>query len=181
MSIIGLWLPILVSAAIVFVASAAVWMVLPWHKSDFSRTGDEAAVRGALKGSAPGVYMLPFCTDPKEMQKSDVKQKYIDGPLGYITIVPNGVPQMGTKLILSFVYYIVVGGICAYVVSRTLAPAASYLAVFRISGTVAFIAYGIAYVQDSIWFGRPWSLTAKGLVDALIYALLTGGVFGWLA
>ena len=50
-----------------------------------------------------------------------------------------------------------------------------------IAGAVAFVAYGIAYIQDSIWFGRPWPITARYIFDALIYGLLTGGTFGWLA
>jgi hypothetical protein len=58
---------------------------------------------------------------------------------------------------------------------------ADYLEIFRITCTVAWAAYGIAFIQDSIWFGRPWSTTIKNLLDALIYGLLTGGVFGWLA
>jgi hypothetical protein len=180
MSIISLWLPILVSAIFVFIASAAVWMAMPWHKSDFRKTGDENAARAALKGAAPGQYMLPYCVDPKGLEDSGMKQKFIDGPIAYITVVPNGLPQMGSKLLLSFLYYIGVGILCAYFVTRTVAVDADYLAVYRVAGTVAWIAYGIAYVQDSIWFGRPWSLTLKGMFDALIYALLTGGVFGWL-
>ena len=78
------------------------------------------------------------------------------------------------------VYFIVVGIVCAYFVSRTLAPDADYLAVFRVAGTVAFIANSFAVVPESIWFGRPWSITIKTFIDALIYSLLTGGVFGWL-
>jgi len=181
MSIIGLWLPILVSSVIVFIASAAVWMALPWHKSDFRKTGDEDAVREALKGSAPGQYMLPYCIDPKALEAPEMKKKFVDGPQAYITVVANGVPQMGPKLTLVFLYYIFVGVLCAYFVSRTTTANADYLAVFRVAGTVAWMAHGIAFVQDSIWFGRPWSLTAKSLLDALIYGLLTGGVFGWLA
>lgn len=180
MGIVELWIPILVSAIVVFVMSALVWIVLPWHKSDFSKTADEEAVRGALKGASPGLYMVPYCTDPAELKNEAVAQKYIEGPQAYITVIPNGLPQMGGKLVLSFLYYILVGILCAYFVTRTRAPDASYLEVFRIAGTTAFIAYGIAYIQDSVWFGRPWSLTAKNLVDALLYALLTGGVFGWL-
>ena len=180
MSIISLWLPILVSAIFVFIASALVWMAMPWHKKDFQKAGDEDAVRAALKGSAPGQYMLPYCVDPKALEDPQMKQKFIDGPLAYISVVPNGVPQMGSKLLFSFIYYLGVGVLCAYFVTRTLAGDADYLTVFRVAGTVAWVAYGVAYVQDSVWFGRPWPLTLKGLFDALIYALLTGGVFGWL-
>ena len=37
-----------------------------------------------------------------------------------------------------------------------------------------------ALYTTRIWFGRPWSGVFKGFGDALIYALLTGGAFGWL-
>jgi hypothetical protein len=34
--------------------------------------------------------------------------------------------------------------------------------------------------QQSIWYSRPWSTTAKHTLDGLIYGCLTGGTFGWL-
>lgn len=181
MGILELWVPILVSSLVVFVMSALVWTVLPWHKSDFKKTADEEAVRAALKGLAPGFYLLPYHTDPAELKNETVARKYIDGPQGYVTIVPNGLPNMAPKLVMSFVYNVLVGILCAYFVSRTIGPQASYLDVFRIAGTTAFVAYGVAYIQDSIWFGKPWAITVKNLFDGLLYGLLTGGVFGWLA
>ncbi len=179
MTIISLWMPILVSAAVVWIASALVWMVLPWHKTDWTAPADEDGLRQALKGATPGLYMLPYCVDPKALNDEAMKKKFIDGPLAYITVIPNGLPKMGPKLGMTFLFYLLVGIIAAYFVSRTVG-AGDYLEVFRIAGTTAFVAYGIAYFQESIWFGRPWSLTAKSLLDALIYGLLTGGVFGWL-
>ena len=181
MSIAALWLPILVSAVLVFVVSAIVWMVMPWHKSDFNECRDEEGVRAALRGLTPGYYLLPYVVDQGEFKKPEVQQKFIDGPLAYITVIPNGLPSMGPKLVMSFLYYLFVGVICAYFVSRTATPEANYLSIFRIAGSVAFVSYGIAYFQDSIWFGRPWSVTAKNVLDALIYGLVTGGAFGWLA
>lgn len=180
MSIIGLWQPILVSAVVVFVASSVIWMVLKWHNSDYRKTDNEEAVRDALKGTEPGFYILPHCLDPGDFKDPDVQQKFKEGPLGYITIVPSGLPKMGGKLVSIFVYFVFVGVLCAYVVSRTLGADADYLSVFRVAGTVAFLANGIALIPESIWFGRPWSMTVKNLLDALIYGLLTGGVFGWL-
>ncbi len=180
MDILSLWLPIVASAAIVWIGSAIVWMVMPWHKSDFRKIDNEEGARAALKGLSPGFYMLPYCMDPREMEKPEVRQKYEEGPLAYVTVAPTGVPKMGGKLVLSFVYNLVVGILCAYMVSRTVSNPGDYLAVFRIAGTVAFVAYGFAYIQDSIWFERPWSITAKNFLDALIYGLLTGGTFGWL-
>jgi hypothetical protein len=83
-------------------------------------------------------------------------------------------------LIQSIIFYLVVSYIIAYLASRTLAPGTPYLQVFRVTGTAGWLAYGFATVSDSIWFGRPWSSTFKGLVDALIYGCLTAGMFGWL-
>jgi hypothetical protein len=156
-------------------------MVMPWHKSDFLKIPDEERARAALKGLAVGYYMMPYCKSPADLKDEAMRQKFIDGPLAYIVVAPTGLNSMTPKLVLSFLFYVVVGVICAYVVSRTLAPGTEYLQVFRIAGTTAFIAYGLAYVQESIWFSRPWSITIKNLGDALLYGLLTGGTFGWLA
>ena len=180
MTILSLWQPILVSAVLAFIAGAVIWMVMPWHRSDWSKTEDEEAVREALKSTAPGMYTLPNCK-PDQFKDPEMQQKFKDGPQAYITVLPNGLPKMGGKLLMMFLYNLLVAVLCAYVVSRTLAPGTQYLEVFRVSGTVAFIAYGVAYVQESIWFGRSWSLTAKTFLDALIYSVLTGGAFGWLA
>ena len=179
MTIMTLWLPVLVSAVVVFIAGAVIWMVMPWHRSDWGKTEEEEDVRAALKTTGPGMYTLPNCP-PDQFKDPAMQKKFIDGPQAYITVLPNGVPKMGGKLLMMFLYNLLVAVLCAYVVSRTLAPGTEYLTMFRVAGTVAFIAYGVAYIQESIWFGRSWSLTAKTFLDALIYALLTGGVFGWL-
>jgi hypothetical protein len=34
--------------------------------------------------------------------------------------------------------------------------------------------------EISIWYRRQWGTTLRSNIDALIYALLTGGTFGWL-
>lgn len=181
MTILSLWLPIIVSAAVVFVAGAAIWMALPWHKQDWSETSDEEAVRAALKGTRPGMYTVPNVKNPADFKRPEVQQKFIEGPQAFIIVVPSGLPKMGGKLAMMFCYNLVVAIVCAYLVSRTLPVGAAYLDVFRVSGTVAFIAYGMAYVQETIWFGRKWSATLTTFLDALIYALLTGGIFSWLA
>ena len=180
MSIADLWLPILVSAVIVWIASALIWTVLPWHKSDYAKTSDEEGVRAALRGLAPGFYNVPHVTDMKDLKKPEVEQKFTDGPLAFVTVLPNGMPNMPRNMGLQFVYFIFVGILCAYFVSRTTGADATYLEIFRIAGTVAWIANGVGAIPDSIWFGRPWSHTAKTLMDGLIYGLLTGGAFGWL-
>ncbi|ANO51388.1 hypothetical protein [Woeseia oceani] len=181
MGIMSLWMPIIASAVLVWIVSAIVWMVMPWHKKDWSAVPNESGARAALKGLASGMYMLPYCTDPKQLDDPEVRKKYEEGPIAWITVAPNGLPKMGGKLLLSFVFYLLVGVVCAYILTRTGTALDDYLQVFRVAGTIAFISYSFAYVQESTWFQRPWSVTARNFLDALIYALLTGGVFGWLA
>ncbi len=180
MSILDLWLPILVATLVCFFMSSAIWVVFKWHNSDYNKTDREDDVRAALKGAKPGFYMLPHCVDHAEMAKSEVQQQFSDGPVAYITVAPNGMPSMGPKMISMIIYFAMVSVFCAYMLSRTMAADADYLAVFRITGSIAFFANGIAVIPESIWFSRPWSMTIKNLIDALIYGLLTGGIFGWL-
>ncbi len=181
MSIPELWLPILVSTVVAWIASALVWTVLPWHKGDFAQATDEEGVRAALKGLKPGLYNIPHCKDQKALQDPEMQQKFADGPLAFVTVLPNGMPPMGRNMAMMIGYFLFVGLLCAYFVGRTTGLDSTYLEIFRIAGTGAWVANWVALVPDSVWFGRPWSSIGKSMLDALIYGLLTGGVFGWLA
>jgi len=52
-SITALWLPILLSAVIVFVASSIIHMLLPIHKSDYRKLPDEEKVMDATPFAPP--------------------------------------------------------------------------------------------------------------------------------
>jgi hypothetical protein len=47
-------------------------------------------------------------------------------------------------------------------------------------GATGFLAYGLGTIPESIWMGKPWKVTWKGVLDGLVYALVTAGTFGWL-
>lgn len=181
MGILDLWQAILAAAVLMFVASSVIWMFVRWHNSDYRQIRDEDALRSALNAVEPGFYLLPYCMDPAEFKRPEVRQKFEHGPIAYITVTPHGVPRMGPRLVAMFLFFLLVASISAYFVSTALAPDAPYLEVFRIAGTAAFVANGIAVIPESIWYGRPWRMTVKYLLDALIYGMLTGGAFGWLA
>jgi hypothetical protein len=180
-TISALWLPILLSAVVVWILSAVFWMVSPHHKKDFQKLPGEDAVLNALRSNplSPGQYWIPYA-DPPEMKDPAVIEKYEQGPVGILTVMKSGVPAMGKNVALSLVYYVIVGVFVAYVTSRHLGAGAEYIAAFRLASVVAFLAYGMGVVPDAIWFGRPWSSSLKVLFDALVYGLFTGGVFGWL-
>ncbi|MDP1832247.1 MAG: hypothetical protein Q8K67_09325 [Geothrix sp.] len=181
-SLAQLWIPILLSAVCVFAASSLIHMVLKWHASDYRALSNEDEVRAAIrKGTpAPGQYVLPHCADMKDMAKPGMQQKYKDGPVGFLMLSPSGAPNMGKALGQWFLYSVVVAFMAAYVASRTLGPGTHYLQVFRVVGAVSFLTYGFGSIPMGIWAGKPWGSVIKDLADALIYGLLSAGVFGWL-
>lgn len=177
-----LWAAILVASVLCWIASALIWTILPWHKNDFARLPDEESALASLRpqGLEPGQYHFPHLASPNDAKDPAVREKLETGPAGFITVLPRGVPNMGKQMFLSFLFNVFVSAAAAYVATRTLSAGADYLQVFRVTGTVAWLTYGIGVVQDVIWFGRPGSNAVKHIGDALIYGLLTGGAFGWL-
>jgi hypothetical protein len=177
----ALLLPILLSAVIVFVASSLIHMVLPYHRSDYRQLPDEDKLLAALRpaGLKPGLYHFPFCTH-KDMKSPAMQEKYKQGPVGLLTVFPSAPPAMPKFLGLWFVYCLLIGLFVAYLTGRTVKSGEPYLAVFRVAGTAAFLAYGLGNLSNGIWKGQPWSVTLKEAFDGLLYGLLTAGTFGWL-
>jgi hypothetical protein len=175
-----LWLPILVSAVMVFVASSLVWMVLPHHKSDWGGLPGEAGLLEAMRraGVKRGQYRFPFC-DPRD-KSPETKKKMEEGPMGTMIIWPPGQVNMGKQLGTWFVYLLFVSACVAYLAGHALPAGVSYRTVFRVAGGIAILAYAAALVPNAIWWGRSWSTTLKEVADGVAYGLLTAGVFGWL-
>ena len=181
-TIASLWLPILLSAAFVFVASSIIHMLVQYHKSDWAKLPNEAELAESFRraGVGPGNYNVPHCASMADMKSEEMLKKFERGPVGFITLMPNGLPTMGKQLTLWFLFSLAVGVVTAYVTSRTVDASADYLAVFRVAGTVAFLAYAGSEPVASIWKGIRWSSTLKYMLDGLIYGLVTAGTFGWL-
>ena len=177
----ALWLAIVLSAVIVFIASSIMHMLLPCHRSDYRQLPDEDEVCAALRaaGLQQGLYMFPF-TNHKDMKSPAMIEKYKEGPVGLMTVAPNGPPAMPKFLGLWFAYSLIISFFVAYLTGHTVAFGAHYPAVFRVAGTTAFIAYGLGILSNGIWKGQPWAMVLKEVFDGLIYALLTAGTFGWL-
>jgi hypothetical protein len=176
-----LWLPILLSAVLVFVASSIIHMASPWHKSDFPKMPNEDRVMDALRPLAipPGDYFFPRPAGRDDMKSPAFAEKIRKGPVAMMTVMP-GAMSMGRNLVLWFLYTIVISVFAAYVAGRALPSGTVYLQVFRFAGATAFIGYSAALWQMSIWYHRAWITTIKATIDGLIYASLTAGVFGWL-
>jgi hypothetical protein len=177
-----LWLPILLSAVFVFLASSILHMMIPIHRTDYGQMPGEDAVMEAMRaqGVGRGTYMFPHCKDFKDMGSEEQMAKFKAGPVGWMTVLEPGPPTMGKSLIQWFVFCLVMGVFVGYLGSHALLDGAEYMAVFRMTGTIAFLGYGVGAATDSIWKGQRWGVTIKFFVDGLIYALVTAGTFAWL-
>jgi hypothetical protein len=178
----SLWLPILLSAVFVFIASSVIHMAPLWHRGDYSPVPQEAAVLSALRPIAPppGEYMLPFTSDRKELSSPQFVAKMRQGPVAMITVLPNEPVSMVRSLAQWLVYLLIVAVFVACILAHTLPSGTAYMRVFKLAGITSFMGYSLGLLQNSIWLRRSWGLTLKSCLDGLIYAGLTAGTFGWL-
>ena len=181
-SLLSLWLPILISAVIAFVASWLLHMVVGHHRNDMRQLPQEEAVLDALRAAQiePGDYMAPYISSAAQMRAPEFLEKRRRGPVVVLTLSSGGELNMGKPLAQWFVYLLLIALISGYVASRTLAAGTPYLGVFRVVGTVAFMGLAMGQPHQSIWWQRRWGATLKYMIDGLIYALLMAGAFGWL-
>ena len=180
--ITSLVLPILLSAVFVFIASSVIHMVLKYHMKDFSAVPDEDGLLDAFRRTkvTPGDYFLPYASSMEAMKSKEYCDKFAQGPVVTMTVSAGGAMNMGGQLMQWFLYTVVISFVTAYLTGRVLLPGTDYLQVFRVAGTVAFMGYAMALPPFSIWYKRSWGTTVRSMIDGLLYALLTGGTFGWL-
>ena len=180
----SLWLPIVLSAVVVFVASAILHMVLPFHEKDVRKlpTDKEDAVLDALRRASltPGDYGAPHPGSAGGMKEPAFVAKMTRGPVAFMTIAPGAPPSIASNLVQWFVYSLVVSVFVAYVTGLAAGPGADYMTVFQLASVTTFMGHALALPQHSIWYRRDWGTTVRSMADGLIYGLLTGGVFGWL-
>ena len=178
----ALWLPILLSAVVVFIASAILHMILPWHKGDCRQLPDEPKVLDALRsaGVTPGrAYRFPYCT-MKEMKSPETTEKFKRGPVGTLTILASGPPAMGKYLGLWFGFCILTSVIVGCFASMGHGPHTEHHELFHFIFVTSFLAYGYGQLVDSIWKGQTWGVTLKHVFDGFIYALVTAETFSLL-
>jgi len=174
-----LWMPIVISAVVVFFASFVAWALSPHHKADWKSTGAaEADLMRVVKtsGLAPGQYVFPHM---EECKSEEAKQKMKEGCMGVLTVFP-GMPNMGRNMALSVAANLLISTLVAYLASRALPAGAEYLSVFSFIAVASLMGHYTGGVCHGVWFGRPLRNFVTDLADAAVYALLTAGIFGWL-
>lgn len=152
MSLLLFWLPILLSAVFVFVASAVINMAFKfWHAADMKGFANEEEVAAAIrKGNAgPGLYMIPFC-DPATYNDPAVQAKFNQGPVGKIHLTANGMKSLGAHLGAWFAFCLLVSIACAGLAAYALPPNPGTHAIWHTVGLAALLGYSFGEVTNSI-------------------------------
>ena len=178
-----LWLPILVAAVLVYIASALIHMVFKWHNSDYRKLVNEDEVQAILrKGGtlAPGQYTAPYCADMKAMRDENVVKKFVEGPVVFFTVFKSGPPKMGGTLARWFLYNLLIAVIAGSIALQVYGLPGNAHYAGHLVGLVTFLTYAGGSVQSGIWMGKPWVSVLKDLLDALIYGIVSALAFWWL-
>jgi hypothetical protein len=169
-----LWLPILLSAVALFIASFLSWMVLQLHRHDWRKLEREdeflEAVRGV--GLPTGSYMFPGCGTPAEMRSEEYQRKYEAGPRGVMTVLAP--TNMGVNLTLTFIYFLGVSFCLGYLATLALPRGAAFMPVFRFVSTAGLLAFLAAIVQHAIWFRAR---IVGHVIESIAYAAIVGAIF----
>jgi hypothetical protein len=178
--LIPLWLPILLSAVAVWIASSVVWMALPHHKQDFIRLADEDGFMDSVRksGIKPGNYLFPDFRDREAMKSEKVSKALEEGPVGHLSVWPTPV-TMGSKLVATFIVYLVVSTLIAYLTRVTIPGAAPFPRVFQVAATAGILAYCFSFIPNALWFGSYKRTVVANFVDGLVYGAITGAIFAW--
>ncbi|HEY5972545.1 MAG TPA: hypothetical protein VIT22_11420 [Pseudoxanthomonas sp.] len=177
-----LWLPILVAAVLVYIASALIHMVFKWHNNDYRKLANEEEVQAALRKSpvAPGLYTVPHCADMKAMRDEAVVKKFVDGPVVFVTVFKSGPPKMGGMLLRWFLFNLTVATATAAIALQIYGVPGNGHAAAHLIGLITFLTYAGGSVSSGIWMGKPWISVLKDLLDALIYGIVSALAFWWL-
>jgi hypothetical protein len=177
-----LWLPILASSVLIFIASSLIHMVIRWHKSDYRKLANEDEVRAAIRAGKPdpGLYVLPHCAEMKDMQNPEMLQKFIEGPAGFVNLRAAGAPRIGGALLQWFVFTLIIATAAASLALQAYGIGGDSHKAGHLVGIVSLLVYSGASVPEGIWMAKPWKSVLKHAIDGLIYATISALTFMWL-
>lgn len=179
-SLLSLWLPILLSAAAVWMVSIIASMALPHHKQDFIALPDEDGFADAIRkgGIKPGNYLFPDFREREAMKSEKVQRALNEGPVGHLSVWKTPL-TMGDKMAATFVVHLVVSALIAYLTSVALPGAAPFSKVFQVAATAGILAYCFSFIPSAIWWGSYPRTIAANVFDGIIYGAITGAIFAW--
>jgi len=179
--LLPLWLPIVLSAAAVWFVAMIVWMALPHHKQDFIGLPDEDGFMDSIRtsGIKPGNYAFPDCRGRAKMQSEKVQKAWKEGPVGHLCVWPTPL-TMGGKLVGTFIVYLVVSILIAYLTRVALPGQAPFARVFQVAATAGILAYSFSHIPTALWWSSYKRTIVANVIDGILYGVITGAIFAWL-
>jgi hypothetical protein len=178
--LLPLWLPILLSAAAVWIVSIIASMALPHHKQDFIGLPDEDGFMDDLRkrGIKPGNYIYPDFRGREAIKSEKIQKALNDGPVGHLHVWKTPL-TMGDKMAATFIVYLVVSTLIAYLTRIALPGPAEFARVFRVAATASILAYCFSFIPSAIWWGSYKRTIVANVIDGILYAAITGAIFAW--
>lgn len=197
--LLSLWLPILLSAAAVWIVSTIFGMPFLHHKNDWiglptappgggGGGGEDAFMEFIRKsGIKPGNYLFPDFRTREAMESEKVGKALKEGPVGHLSLWQPPL-SMGGKLAATFIVHLVVCTLIAYLASVALPPVPKtaggeggwgFAKVFQVVGTAGILAYSFSFIPSAVWFGAYKRTIVAGIIDGIVYGAITGAIFAW--
>ena len=184
--LLSLWLPILLSAASVWIVSTIFGMPFLHHKNDWiglptaPTGGSEDAFMDFLRksGIKPGNYLFPDFRSREAMESEKVGKALKEGPVGHLSLWQPPL-SMGGKMGGTFIVHLVVSTLIAYLASVALPRAAGFAKVFQVVGTAGILAYCFSFIPSAIWFGAYRRTIVASTLDGIVFGAITGAIFAW--
>jgi len=182
--LLPLWLPILLSAAAVWIVSIVFGMPLLHHTNDFiglaDAGGGEAGFMEDLRkrGIKPGNYLFPDFRSREAMESEKVKKALNEGPVGHLIVWKTPL-TMGDKMLATFVVHLVVSVLIAYLTRVALPGPAGFSKVFQVAGTAGILAYCFSHLPGAIWWGSYKRTVVANVIDGIVYGAIIGAIYAW--
>ena len=88
-------------------------------------------------------------------------------------------PTMGGKMVATFIVYLVVSTLIAYLTRVALPGTAPFARVFQVAATAGILAYCFSFLPSAIWWGSYKRTIVANVIDGIIYGAITGAIFAW--
>ncbi len=171
-----LWMPIVITGVVLHVASFIAWVVLPHHQKDFSKAPNEDALMDAVrKLNLPNDrYMFPYLTHQDHKDSAKI-ERYKKGPVGMLSVW--GVPNMGRNLGLTFVFFLIIAAVTAYIgwaAMGALPADARFMKAFQVIGAIGVLVFASSGQLNAIWFRRRM---LNEFLDGIAFGVIMGLIF----
>lgn len=182
MELIELWLPVVLSAAAVWIVSTIFGMPFLHHKNDWIGlpAADEEGLMEHLRsrGIKAGNYLFPDFRTREAMESEKTKVALEQGPVGHLSLWQPPLGMAG-KMAATMLVHLAASTLIAYLASLVLPRGTAFLRVFHVVVVAGVLAYCFAFLPNAIWFGAYRRTIFISIIDGVVYGIIIALIFAW--